>query len=178
MSEKIGSVKAELKSLDMYKAKYAEKPTASLERIIKKQQERVLKAVLQENEKKKTTLGTSKLMPAQMKESEVIEMMPQMPPTIIEYKLTPSEMPAVEETVMMGEKVAKKRSDLPRLRKNVLIDIEKYRSTIGIPSRTLTRMKREAETGRETTVLKLAKELMDKYEGKYKEAMRKYKGKN
>jgi hypothetical protein len=174
MSEKIGSVKAELKSLDMYKAKYAEKPTTALERIIKKQQERVLKAVLQENEKKKTT----KLMPAQMKEPEVIEMMPQMPPTIIEYKLTPSEMPAVEETVMMGEKVAKKKGDLPRLRKNVLIDIEKYRSTIGIPSRTLTRMKREAETGRESTVLKLAKELMDKYEGKYKEAMRKSKSKN
>jgi hypothetical protein len=172
MSEKIGSVKAELKSLDMYKAKYAEKPTPALERIIKKQQERVLKAVLQENEKNKT----SKLMPAQMKEPEVIEMMPQMPPTIIEF--TPSEMPAVEETVMMGEKVAKKRSDLPRLRKNVLIDIEKYRSTIGIPSRTLTRMKREAETGRESTVLKLAKELMDKYEGKYKEAMKKSKSKN
>jgi hypothetical protein len=87
-------------------------------------------------------------------------------------------MPAVEETVMTGEKVAKRRGDLPRLRKNVLIDIEKYRSTIGIPSRTLTRMKREAGMGRESTVLKLAKELMDKYEGKYKQAIQKSKSKN
>jgi len=174
MSEKIGSVKAELKSLNMYKMKYEEKPTQALERIIKKQQERVLKAVLQENEKKRMSLKPSKMdMPVETE----LESMPEMPTGTV-YKLIPSEMPELEETVMMGEKVAKKKGDLPRLRKNVLIDIEKYRSTIGIPSRTLTRMKREAGMGRESTVLKLAKELMDKYEDKYKEAMKKSKSKN
>jgi hypothetical protein len=165
------SVQNELEVLERYKQAYAKNPTPAMERIIEKQKKRVVDAV---NEVKSKV----KLTPAEMKEVEVLEMYPQMPRATVEYKLTPMEAPALEETVMQGEKVAKKRGDLPRLRKNVLVDIEKYRSTIGIPARTLTRMIREAETGREATVLKLAKELMDKYEDKYKEAMKKSKSKN
>jgi hypothetical protein len=122
--------------------------------------------------------NTTKLTPAQPPKLKVKELMPLVVKSIEPVKMTPKEAPVIEEVVMTGEKVATKRSDIPRLRKNVLADIEKFRSTIGIPQRTLTRMIREAETGREATVLKLAKELSDKYEAKYKEAMKKSKSKN
>jgi phosphopantetheinyl transferase (holo-ACP synthase) len=152
MSEKIGSVKAELKSLDMYKMKYEEKPTPALERIIKKQQERVLKAVLQENEKKKISLKPSKMdMPVETELKPIPEM-----PTGAVYKLTPSEMPALEVLEM---KATKSRSDLPRLRKKLIEDIKRLNMVVGIDMRKIGRMMKQVETGRETTVMKLVEEL-------------------
>ena len=152
MSEKIGSVNAELKSLDMYKMKYAEKPTPALERIIKRQQERVLKAVLQANEKKRTSLKASK-----MDEPIITELkpMPEMPTGAV-YKLTSSEMPPLEVTEI---KATKSRGDLPRLRKKLVADIKRLNIVVGIDMRKIGRMMKQAETGRETTVMKLVEEL-------------------
>lgn len=175
MSDKVGSVKAELSALELYKKKYAEKPTPALERIIKKQGERIKKAVLQELEAKKDKQERIVLKPSEAMMPSEFELKPQTPQMAgAVYELTPSKMPDVEMVEMVGEKVATKRGDLPRLRKKLLADIERLRITVGLPSRSIDRMKRNAETGREPTVMKLAQELQ-KYEEKYDVLMAKLK---
>ena len=59
---------------------------------------------------------------------------------------------------------------IKRLRKNLLLDIERLRSTIGLPIRSLDRMKRNAMIGRQPTIMKLTQELQ-KYEIIYDEAI-------
>ena len=160
------TVKNELEVLERYKMAYEKNPTPAMERIIEKQKKRVIETI-------STNRPKTKLTPTEMKEVETLQLYPTEPAKLVEYKLTPSEMPAVVETVMKGEKVPKKRGDLPRLRKNVMADIERLSRTVGINLNSLGRMRRQAETGREATVLKLAKELMDKYEPKYDAMMKK-----
>lgn len=147
--DKLGTWKQELATLDFYKKQYEKKPTAALERIIKKQQARVTEAVNIENKTK------------------VKELTPNEPLQINVIKMEPVKMPELEITVMEGEKVKKSRSEIPRLRKKLLNDITRLNKTIGIHGNTMSRMIRQAETGTEKTLLKLVKELQDKYETKY-----------
>lgn len=178
MSEKVGSVKAELSALELYKKKYAENPTPALERIIKRQGERIKKAVVQELEAKKGKQERIVLKPSEAMMPSEFELKPtfsypEKPPMSgAVYELTPSKMPDVEVIEMVGEKVATKKGELGRLRKKLLADIERLKATVGLPSRSIDRMMRNAETGREATVMKLAQELQ-KYEMKYDEVMAK-----
>jgi ribosomal protein S8E len=119
-------------------------------------------------------LNTTKLEQSKPKVIKVKELKPNEIKKIESIIMIPKEEPLLEVIEMTGEKIPTKRSDLPRLRKKLLQDIERLRITVGLPNRSIDRMKRNAETGREPTVLKLAQELQ-KYEKIYNEEMAKRK---
>jgi hypothetical protein len=161
-------IRNELDVLKKYEEQYKKEPSKSWERIIEKQKKRIIN-IITEKQLTKAQEKAKKITftPTEMKQINVVEKYPEFVRPPIEYELTAEESPMIQEEVVVGEKVAKKRSDLPRLRKNVMADIDKYNINIGIPLNTLRRMRRQAETGQEKTVLKLAKELQEKYESKY-----------
>jgi hypothetical protein len=87
-------------------------------------------------------------------------------------KVKTPETSAPTVALVSSESTKMKRGELQKLRKKLLDDIERLRMTVGLPSRSIDRMIRNAETGREATVMKLAQEL-EKYEAKYTQLMSK-----
>jgi hypothetical protein len=145
-----------------YLKKYAKKLLDAPTRINKRTYERQLRNTLEKvgldmdmlKEIKKISNSVANV---NVPEKETVTM-PETKKEIVEVKTTESKK--------------MKRADLGRLRKKLLADIERLRITVGLPSRSIDRMKRNAETGRVPTVLKLAQELQ-KYEVKYDEEMTK-----
>lgn len=153
----------EMEYLSKYAKQLVDAPTRINKRIFDRQLKNTLEKVGLDmdmlKEIKKITNSVSNVSIPE-KESK------QTQPPVVETKKEVVEVKSVAPKM--------KSSELGRMRKKLLADIERLKITVGLPVRSIDRMIRNAESGREATVMKLAEELQ-KYEKKYDGAMAKVK---
>jgi hypothetical protein len=161
----------EMEYLRKYVAQYKNAPTTINKRTMERQLRNVMAksgvddAMKMEAKKLMDSVANVTTLPKELKKIETMA-----EETSMKVKAPETSAPAV--ALASSESTKMKRGELQKLRKKLLDDIERLRMTVGLPSRSIDRMIRNAETGREATVMKLAQEL-EKYEAKYTQLMSK-----